>query len=67
MQKPQATALDAIQRVAGRPEGQLIREYMQAEYDNTMKMLIAANDPQTTRAAQGEARVLQVLLEAWKS
>jgi len=66
VQKPLSAALDAIQRVAGRPEGQLIREYLQKEYDNTMKSLIAANDPQVTRAAQGEARVLQVLLEAWK-
>lgn len=67
MRQPSAPVLEAIKRVAARPEGLQIREYLTGEMNNTMKLLIANNDPQLVRALQGEARVLDELLMVWKS
>jgi hypothetical protein len=66
MRQPLPHELEAIARIAARPEGAVFLEYLQANMSDTSKMLINANDPQITRAAQGEARVLNVLLQVWK-
>jgi hypothetical protein len=66
LRQPLAHELEAIKRIAARPEGAAVLEYLKANMDDTMKMLIAANDPALTRAAQGEARVLSMLLQVWK-
>ena len=66
MRHPTSAQLEAIKRVAARPEGVLILEYLKAEMDNTMKLLILNNDPLQVRAYQGEARVLDELLTVWK-
>jgi len=66
MRQPLPHELDAIKRIAARPEGAAVLEYLKANMDDTTKTLIAANDPAITRAAQGEARVLNVLLQVWK-
>jgi hypothetical protein len=66
MRQPLPHELEAIKRIAARPEGAAVLEYLKANMDDTMKMLVASNDPINTRAAQGEARVLSVLLSVWK-
>lgn len=66
MQQPNAAYVEAIKRVAARPEGMLIHEYLQAAMDDITTHLIANNDPQQVRSLQGEARALSVLLKVWK-
>ena len=66
MRQPNAVQLEAIQRVAARPEGVVIIEYLKAAMDEMQQRLILDNDPQQVRAYQGEARVLDMLLKVWK-
>jgi hypothetical protein len=66
MVTPTATQLEAIQRVAGRPEGEAILEYLKACMDDIQGRLIYEEDAQRVRAFQGESRVLNALLKVWK-
>jgi hypothetical protein len=63
---PNGNELEAIKRVAARPEGALIHDYLQANMKDTVNALIQNNDAQQSRVLQGEARVLDVLLKVWK-
>ncbi len=67
MQQPNTAQLEAIKRVAARPEGMLIHEYLKGEMDKIIASLVATEDAHLTRRFQGEARVLDVLLKVWKS
>jgi len=66
MNAPTGEALDAIKRVAGRPEGQKILEYLQTSMNLTNARLAQERDPVMLRVLQGEAQTLTVLMRDWK-
>lgn len=66
MLPPSATVHEAIQRIAARPEGAAILEYLQAAMFDINARLIATMDPVQLRIFQGEGRVVDMLLKQWK-
>jgi hypothetical protein len=65
MNAPQGDHLDAIKRVAGRPEGQKILEYLLANMALVNARLAHERDPVSLRIMQGEAQTLSVLVKDW--
>lgn len=66
MQAPNGDVIEAIQRVAARPEGQLIRKYLEQCQHDTSARLAQERDPVTLRILQGQAQAIGVLLKDWK-
>lgn len=66
MNAPTSDVLEAIKRIAARPEGQKILEYLQSNMRDTTARLAQERDPVTVRVLQGHAQVLTVLMKDWK-
>lgn len=66
MRAPNPAEQEAIARIAARPEGQAVLEYLKACMADTEARLIREEIPHNLRAWQGEARVLVALIQAWK-
>lgn len=63
---PTADELDAIKRVAARPEGIAIQAYLQKNMDEFFKRLPLTEDAVKLRVLQGQTQVVQSLLAVWK-
>ena len=66
MISPTGDEREAINRVAGRPEGQVILGYLQKCQHTINQRLVQEMDAAMLRIWQGEARVLELLLKEWK-
>lgn len=66
MTPPNGDELEAFQRLAARPEGRVVLEYLQRAMSDTNKRLTHEPDAVQLRVLQGKSRVLDVLLQAWK-
>ena len=66
MNAPNGDEREAIARIAGRPEGQVVLGYLQAGMNTVNQRLVQERDPVALRIWQGQAQVLDILLKAWK-
>lgn len=66
MQLPSGDVVDAINRVAARPEGNSIKEFLQMNMNDTNARLSREQDAVTLRQLQGHAQVFDMLLKVWK-
>lgn len=67
MKQPTTEQSEAIKRVAARPEGQLVLEYLKEAKNEVQQRLILDDDAHRVRSHQGEARALDMLLSVWKT
>jgi hypothetical protein len=66
MNSPTGEEREAFQRVAARPEGQVVLGYLQQAMNLVSQRLVQERDPVALRIWQGQAQILDVLLKAWK-
>lgn len=66
MNLPSGMVLEAIQRVAARPEGQLVGEFLRSQLDLTNQRLGLEQDAVALRTLQGHAQILTTLVKVWK-
>lgn len=66
MNAPNGDELEAFQRLAARPEGQVVLGFLQRSTADVAKRLAYEHDAVVVRVLQGHAQVLDVLLKAWK-
>jgi hypothetical protein len=66
MISPTGDEREAIQRIAARPEGQVVLGYLRKNADTINQRLVQERDPVALRIWQGQAQVLDGLLKEWK-
>lgn len=66
MNMPSGDELEAVKRLAARPEGHMFLGYLQQAMSDTGKRLMYEHDAVVVRVLQGNAQVLDILLKAWK-
>jgi len=62
---PTADELDAMHRLAARPEGATMKGYLQGTLDDINQRLAMTEDAVKLRILQGQAQVVRALLAAW--
>lgn len=67
MKSPPPEVIEVLQRLRGRPEGVVIHEYLQAAMADINIRFLHTADPVQLRVLQGEGRVVDTLLGAFKS
>lgn len=67
MKSPTPETIEAIQRLRSRPEGVVIHTYLQQTLDDINMRFAMTEDAVKLRILQGQAQVVRVLLEAFKS
>ena len=67
MKAPTPEVVEAIQRLRGRPEGVVINTYLQSAMDDINQRLARTDDAVHLRKLQGEAMVVGMLLDTFKS
>lgn len=66
MNSPSGEEREAMQRIAARPEGQVVLGYLRKNADTVQQRLVQERDPVALRIWQGQAQVLDMLLKEWK-
>jgi len=66
MRKPTADVVEAMARIAARPEGALVLEYLQSSMTEIQSALVQMEDPNRMRMLQGQAQMLGTVLQFWK-
>lgn len=66
MRAPSATVIEAMARVAARPEGGLILEYLRGYMNELQQACMVMEDPVKVRMLQGQQQMLDLLLRHWK-
>lgn len=66
MRAPSGPVVEAMARVAARPEGGIILAYLQEYMSELQRALLVMEDPTKVRMLQGQAQMLDLLLQHWK-
>lgn len=64
--KPDKRVEDAIQRIAGTPEGRAFVEYLREQLESDKDALVMVEQPEQARRLQGVARRMRELLSLFE-